>query len=96
MYVYFVHIISMFVYFMCNYVMYINCMYVYLSMLILCLFILCMFIFQWVPLIVDLCIQIVEARGLEMTGVYRIPGNIAAVILLQEEFNKVSLSKHRC
>ena len=37
----------------------------------------------------DLCTQIVEAKGLEMTGVYRIPGNKAAVTLLQEEFNKV-------
>ncbi|XP_052258523.1 uncharacterized protein LOC127863158 isoform X3 [Dreissena polymorpha] len=43
---------------------------------------------EFVPLIVDLCIQIVEARGLEMTGVYRIPGNKAAVTILQEEFNK--------
>ena len=41
------------------------------------------------PLIVDMCTQIVEAKGLEMTGVYRIPGNKAAVTLLQEEFNKV-------
>ena len=44
---------------------------------------------QFVPLIVDMCTQIVEAKGLEMTGVYRIPGNKAAVTLLQEEFNKV-------
>ncbi|XP_052778297.1 uncharacterized protein LOC128215599 isoform X2 [Mya arenaria] len=43
---------------------------------------------EFVPLIVDLCIQIVEARGLELTGVYRIPGNKAAVTTLQEEFNK--------
>ncbi|KAH3894316.1 hypothetical protein DPMN_018472 [Dreissena polymorpha] len=48
--------------------------------------------FQFVPLIVDLCIQIVEARGLEMTGVYRIPGNKAAVTILQEEFNKVRIT----
>lgn len=48
------------------------------------------------PLIVDMCTQIVEAKGLEMTGVYRIPGNKAAVTLLQEEFNKVCsyLSKY--
>ncbi|XP_045168315.2 rho GTPase-activating protein 21-like isoform X3 [Mercenaria mercenaria] len=43
---------------------------------------------EFVPLVVDLCIQIVEARGLEMIGVFRIPGNKAAVTLLQEEFNK--------
>ena len=46
------------------------------------------FEFQFVPLIVELCTQIVEAKGLEMTGVYRIPGNKAGVTLLQEEFNK--------
>ena len=49
----------------------------------------CVCFFQFVPLIVDMCTQIVEAKGLEMTGVYRIPGNKAAVTLLQEEFNKV-------
>ncbi|KAL4222410.1 Rho GTPase-activating protein 21 [Mactra antiquata] len=43
---------------------------------------------EFVPLVVDLCIQIVEAKGLEMIGVYRIPGNQAAVTLLQDEFNK--------
>ncbi|KAL3831347.1 hypothetical protein ACJMK2_023105 [Sinanodonta woodiana] len=43
---------------------------------------------EYVPLIVDLCIQIVEAKGLEMTGVYRIPGNKAAVTAIQEEVNK--------
>ncbi|KAK3588177.1 hypothetical protein CHS0354_012242 [Potamilus streckersoni] len=43
---------------------------------------------EYVPLIVDLCIQIVEAKGLEMTGVYRIPGNKAAVTTIQEEVNK--------
>ncbi|XP_060566502.1 rho GTPase-activating protein 21-like isoform X4 [Ruditapes philippinarum] len=43
---------------------------------------------EFVPLVVDLCTQLVEARGLEMIGVYRIPGNKAAVTLLQDEFNK--------
>jgi hypothetical protein len=41
-----------------------------------------------VPLIVDICTRIVEARGLEMTGVYRVPGNTAAVNLMQEELKK--------
>ena len=49
-------------------------------------------LFQFVPLIVDLCTQIVEARGLELTGVYRIPGNIAAVTTLQHEFDKVPIA----
>ncbi|XP_060065954.1 rho GTPase-activating protein 21-like isoform X2 [Ylistrum balloti] len=43
---------------------------------------------DFVPLIVDLCTKIVEARGLEVTGVYRVPGNSAAVNHMQEELNK--------
>ncbi|OWF42359.1 rho GTPase-activating protein 21-like isoform X2 [Mizuhopecten yessoensis] len=43
---------------------------------------------DFVPLIVDLCTKIVEARGLESTGVYRVPGNSAAVNHMQDELNK--------
>ncbi|KAH3894412.1 hypothetical protein DPMN_018569 [Dreissena polymorpha] len=39
--------------------------------------------------------EIVEARGLEMTGVYGIPGNKAAVTILQEEFNKPFIDASR-
>lgn len=39
------------------------------------------------PLIVELCTRIIEARGLEVIGVYRVPGNSAAVNALTEEFN---------
>ncbi|KAK3791351.1 hypothetical protein RRG08_012534 [Elysia crispata] len=43
---------------------------------------------QYVPLIVELCTRIVEARGLEVIGVYRVPGNSAAINALTEEFNR--------
>lgn len=47
---------------------------------------------QFVPLIVHICTEIVEARGLEVTGIYRVPGNTAAVTMMQDELNKVGLT----
>ncbi|XP_036077994.1 rho GTPase-activating protein 23 isoform X6 [Rousettus aegyptiacus] len=43
---------------------------------------------QLVPLIVAACCRIVEARGLESTGIYRVPGNNAVVSSLQEQLNR--------
>uniref|UniRef100_T1J8D5 Rho GTPase-activating protein 21 n=1 Tax=Strigamia maritima TaxID=126957 RepID=T1J8D5_STRMM len=43
---------------------------------------------EFVPLIVELCTSIVEARGSEMVGIYRVPGNTAAVTTLLEAINK--------
>lgn len=43
---------------------------------------------QRVPLIVAACCRIVEARGLESTGIYRVPGNNAVVCSLQEQLNR--------
>ncbi|XP_022239347.1 uncharacterized protein LOC106457641 isoform X2 [Limulus polyphemus] len=43
---------------------------------------------QFVPLIVDLCIGIVETRGLDTVGIYRVPGNNAAVSLLINAVNQ--------
>jgi len=43
---------------------------------------------QFVPLIVELCTRIVEARGLDVIGVYRVPGNSVAVSHMQEELNR--------
>lgn len=43
---------------------------------------------EYVPLIVELCTRIVEARGLEVVGVYRVPGNSVAVSHIQEELNQ--------
>jgi hypothetical protein len=43
---------------------------------------------QRVPLIVAACCRIVEARGLECTGIYRVPGNNAVVSSLQEQLNR--------
>ncbi|XP_008829953.1 rho GTPase-activating protein 21 isoform X3 [Nannospalax galili] len=43
---------------------------------------------RYIPLIVDICCKLVEERGLEYTGIYRVPGNNAAISSLQEELNK--------
>ena len=43
---------------------------------------------EHVPLIVELGVGIVEARGLESVGVYRVPGNTAAVAALTESLNR--------
>uniref|UniRef100_A0A8C5PQK1 Rho GTPase activating protein 21 n=1 Tax=Leptobrachium leishanense TaxID=445787 RepID=A0A8C5PQK1_9ANUR len=43
---------------------------------------------KYVPLIVDICCKLVEERGLEYTGIYRVPGNNAAISSMQEELNK--------
>ncbi|XP_039296371.1 rho GTPase-activating protein 21-B isoform X3 [Nilaparvata lugens] len=43
-----------------------------------------------VPLLVDVCCGEVEGRGLEVVGVYRVPGNTAAVTNLTEQVNKAS------
>lgn len=40
------------------------------------------------PWIVDACCRLVEERGLENTGIYRVPGNNAAIASMQEELNK--------
>lgn len=49
----------------------------------------CLFlILQYIPLIVDICCKLVEERGLEYTGIYRVPGNNAAISSMQEELNK--------
>ncbi|KAM4027707.1 rho GTPase-activating protein 21 isoform 5-T5 [Anomaloglossus baeobatrachus] len=43
---------------------------------------------KFVPLIVDICCKLIEERGLENTGIYRVPGNNAAIASMQEELNK--------
>lgn len=43
---------------------------------------------EFIPLIVERCTSIVEARGLEVVGIYRVPGNTAAVTALTESVNK--------
>ncbi|RXG68271.1 Rho GTPase-activating protein 21, partial [Armadillidium vulgare] len=42
----------------------------------------------FVPLLVSLCVGVVEARGLHIQGIYRIPGNRAAVTHLIETVNR--------
>lgn len=43
---------------------------------------------EFVPLLVELCTNIVELRGLDIIGIYRVPGNTAAVSSLTEGVNK--------
>ncbi|XP_055360468.1 rho GTPase-activating protein 23-like isoform X4 [Betta splendens] len=43
---------------------------------------------KFVPLIVEMCCGVVEATGLDYTGIYRVPGNNAMVSNLQEHLNK--------
>src|SRR4029434_5991052 len=41
----------------------------------------------FVPLIVEVCCTLVEERGLDYTGIYRVPGNNAAISSMQEELD---------
>lgn len=51
------------------------------------------------PLIVTRCTDIVEEKGLDIIGIYRIPGNTANITALTEQVNRgfddVTLSDHR-
>ncbi|GLH06613.1 GTPase-activating protein CdGAPr [Gryllus bimaculatus] len=42
----------------------------------------------FVPLLVELCTSVVDSRGLDIVGIYRVPGNTAAVSALTESVNK--------
>ena len=44
---------------------------------------------QHLPLLVELCTALIEARGLDSIGIYRVPGNATAIALIQEEFAQV-------
>jgi len=44
---------------------------------------------QLVPLIVEMCARIVEEKGLENQGIYRVPGNEGAKKAMVDELNKV-------
>ena len=46
-------------------------------------------IFQHIPLVVETCAGIVETRGLENQGIYRVPGNTSVVNFLQAELDRV-------
>ncbi|XP_065564401.1 rho GTPase-activating protein 21-B-like [Artemia franciscana] len=41
-----------------------------------------------IPLLVDLCVRLVEARGLDVVGIYRVPGNNGAVNALTNSINQ--------
>lgn len=41
-----------------------------------------------IPLIIERCTEMVEERGLQVVGIYRIPGNTAAITSLTEQVNR--------
>lgn len=43
---------------------------------------------QFIPRFVEICTGIVDERGLNTVGIYRVPGNNASVTALTEEVNK--------
>uniref|UniRef100_H3DCP6 Rho GTPase activating protein 21 n=1 Tax=Tetraodon nigroviridis TaxID=99883 RepID=H3DCP6_TETNG len=47
---------------------------------------------RFVPLIVEVCCKVLEERGLEYTGIYRVPGNNAAISSMQEELNSKGMA----
>lgn len=55
-------------------------------------FVLLLCVWQFVPLIVEVCCKVVEERGLEYTGIYRVPGNNAAISSMQEELNSKGMT----
>lgn len=52
----------------------------------------CPILLQFVPLIVEVCCKVLEERGLEYTGIYRVPGNNAAISSMQEELNSKGMA----
>lgn len=43
---------------------------------------------QLVPLLIQLCVKVVEAHGIDTVGIYRIPGNTAAVNSLRDNLTQ--------
>ncbi|KAJ8912112.1 hypothetical protein NQ315_005448, partial [Exocentrus adspersus] len=43
---------------------------------------------MYVPRFVEVCTEIIEERGLQTIGIYRVPGNNASITALTEEINK--------
>jgi len=41
---------------------------------------------------VDVCCKVVEDRGLDYKGIYRVPGNNAAISSMQEELNSKGMT----
>lgn len=52
----------------------------------------CPILLQFVPSIVEVCCKVLEERGLEYTGIYRVPGNNAAISSMQEELNSKGMA----
>lgn len=46
-------------------------------------------LFQFVPSVVEMCTRVVEEKGLDNQGIYRVPGNSGALNAMIDELNKV-------
>jgi len=46
-------------------------------------------VLQFVPLLVEECVRSIEENGLHHKGIYRVPGNTAAITSLQADIEKV-------
>ena len=44
-----------------------------------------------VPLLVEVCVGIIEDRGVDSQGIYRVPGQAGIVQELQEQLDRVSI-----
>ena len=49
---------------------------------------------EHIPLLVQVCCGIVEDRGLSSVGIYRVPGNSAAVVTLTEQVRHLIFIKN--
>ncbi|KAM6918576.1 rho GTPase-activating protein 21 isoform 2-T2 [Xenentodon cancila] len=47
---------------------------------------------RFVPLIVEVCCKVVDERGLDYTGIYRVPGKNADISSMQEELNSKGMT----
>jgi len=51
----------------------------------------CFVLLKHVPLVVQVCIDNIEDRGMDSQGIYRIPGNAGVVHELQEQLDRVCI-----
>jgi len=49
-----------------------------------------------VPSVVEMCTRVVEEKGLDNQGIYRVPGNSGALNAMIDELNKVGNSTNLC
>lgn len=43
---------------------------------------------SYLPRFVEVCTQVIEEKGLQIIGIYRVPGNSASITALADEINR--------